>query len=103
MIFEIIFGIFIISEGHSEVIKLLVISGSKLDKRNLEGSLPIDLVPHNSESWMILDQATRGLLPVIEEKSEVPLIPDYAIAKGTAVKKKKKKKGKKGKKGKKKK
>ena len=79
--------------------KLLIFHGASLDVKNQSGLKPIDYLPHYSENREIFVDAENGIKPEIEEVSEVPVIPDYAI--GAGEKKKKKKTGKKGKKGKK--
>ena len=71
-----------------------------LDAANKEHLRPIDFAQYNTDVWDILHRAAVGDMPEINQTHDVPQIPDYAIAAGTAEKKKKKKgKGKKGKKG----
>ena len=72
-----------------------------MDATNKEQLRPIDLTKYHTDTWDVLYVAAAGEMPEIKLKSEVPEIPDFAIAAGTAEKKKKKgkKKGKKGKKG----
>ncbi|KAH9507576.1 Alpha-latrocrustotoxin-Lt1a [Bulinus truncatus] len=95
---------------HSNVVKHLVLAGASLDARNCNNLLPIDLCNFNSETWNVIKEAMSGKMPMLENKSEVPEIPKFALPQGTTVKGVKlkkggKKKGKKngGKKGKKKK
>ena len=70
-----------------------------MDVRTVNDMKPVDYLAYDSDSRDIFRDASQGIMPEIEQPSEVPIIPDYAIAGGE--KKKKKKTGKKGKKGKK--
>ena len=76
-----------------DVVKLLICHGAKLDARTKAGLRPMDLVGYHANTWTIFRDAAQGLMPDITETSEVPEIPEFAIAAGSAKKTKKKKKG----------
>ena len=82
-------------------VKHLILAGAALDVENSNIIQPIGLSHYNTETWQVLNDARKGDMPELEEESEVPEIPDYALPDGDTSKKKKKKSGKKGKKGKK--
>ena len=89
---------FFIPGRHSELVKLLILNGAKLDSKNTSNLRPIDLATYRTETWNILHNAKRGDMPELEKWSEVPIIPDFALL-ATGKKKRKgtgKKKGKKG-------
>ncbi len=71
-----------------------------LDIKTASGLQPIDFTTYYSATWEVLNAALMGQMPELEQISDIPIVPDYAIANGEA-KKKRKKSGKKGKKGKK--
>ncbi|XP_005095228.1 ankyrin repeat domain-containing protein 54 [Aplysia californica] len=82
---------------HTNTVKHLVVAGATLDAENSNKIRPIDLSRYNTDTWEVLNDAKKGDLPEIEEESEVPEIPDYALPDGATSKKKKSGKGKKGK------
>ena len=77
--------------NHTDVVKLLILHGGNLDVQNKSGLRPIDVAGYHADSWRVLREADQGVSPVIEEVSDVPHIPEFAIAAGSAKKKKKKK------------
>ena len=81
--------------GHTEVIKHLVLAQTPMDAVNKSGTRPIDHLEYRSPGWTVMKDASSGIMPEIDVVQEVPIIPDYAIARGEKKKKKKggKKKG----------
>ncbi|GFO49489.1 ankyrin repeat domain 54 [Plakobranchus ocellatus] len=77
---------------NTETIKRLVLGGAVLDAENQNGFTPINLCRHNTNAWEVLNDAGQGDMPEgIEEESEVPEIPDYALPDAASMLKGKKK------------
>ena len=53
------------------MVKLLVLAGAKLNAKNREGLTPIDFAAYDSKSWTVLNCASLGDMPEIEEINEV--------------------------------
>ena len=81
--------------GHTEVIKHLVLAGAPLDPLNRSGTRPIDHLSYTSDGWTVLKNASFGTFPTLVEIQEVPVIPEYALARVDKKKGGKKKGGKK--------
>lgn len=77
-----------------------MLAGAQLQAKTCSGITPTDLCRHGSDTWIVLSNARKGIMPQNEVEPEVPDIPTYSLPKVTTENKKSGKKGKNGKKGK---
>jgi len=66
--------------GHTEVVRLLLHYGAKVEVKTKNGMTPMDFVGYDTKSWRLMYVAEYGILPELPPQDDVvPVIPWYAL------------------------
>jgi len=66
--------------GHTEVVKLLLCFGAKVEMKTKNGLTPIDFADYGTEAWKVMYTAEYGILPELPPQTDVvPVIPWNAL------------------------